>query len=155
MRRTALLAAVAALLAPASASALGISVGGSGALSALQPGQTATSGTVPITVTGVLAPWAVSVSAESSPTPGHLRSSGAGCANSPTSLLSPLHLTTTRTLGTTTIDQPSLDMGSATTQLAHGTVADVVNVVYSQPVSTSEAIVTGCAYQITLTYTGS
>ena len=148
-----LLAVCAALVAPASASALGISINGSVALTALQPGQTSSSAGSPVTVTGVVTPWSLSVTAESSPTPGHLRSAGAGCANSPAALVQPLHVDTTRGLVTTTVDKPSLDLGSGTTQLAHGTAADVLNLVYSQQVLPSEPLVSGCAYQITLTYT--
>src|SRR3954452_17720798 len=110
MRRVALLADVAALLAPASASALGISISGTGTLAGLQPGQTSTSPAIPLTVSGVLTPWSLSVTAEASATPGHLRSPGAGCANSPASLVQPLHVDTTRGLPTTTVDRAALDL---------------------------------------------
>ena len=153
MRRAALIAAAALAAVPASASALGISVTGTGTLSGLQPGQTSTSPATALAVTGVLAPWSLSVTAEASPTPGHLRSSGPGCANSPAALAQPLHMDTVRGLPTTTVDRPALDLGSGATQLAHGTAADVLSVVYSQQVLTSEPLVSGCAYSITLTYT--
>ena len=153
MRRAALIAAAAALLAPASASALGISVGATATLGGLQPGQTSVAPSSPLTVSGVLTPWSLSVTAEASPTPGHLRSTGLGCAGSPASLVQPLHLDTTRGLPTTTVDRPAYDFGSGTTQIAHGTAADILQLVYSQQVLTSEPIVSGCAYDITLTYT--
>lgn len=140
-------------LAPAPASALGISLPGSATLSGLVPGQTATATGLGVTVSGVVLPWSLSVQAESSATPGHMRAAATGCSSSETYLQSPLHATASAVLGTTTIRAPSFDLGSSSVLVAQGTVADVVTMGYSQPVATTEALQTGCSYSITLTFT--
>lgn len=147
------MAGILVALAPASASALGISVSSTAALGSLLPGQTASSGTVTVAVTGVLAPWALSVTPAATATPGHLRPTGGTCTGSTNALNHPLNMATTRGLPTTTVDRASYDLASGSVQIAHGTAADTLSVVYSQPVDVNEAIATGCSYGLTITYT--
>jgi hypothetical protein len=132
------------------ASALGISLSAA-SVGTLSPGTTATSAVSPIIVTGLVTDsWALRVSASNT---GHMTRS-VGCTQGVTSLASPLHMATTRTLVTTTIDLASYDLGSQSNPvIAHGSTPDTVNVTYSQPVASSETLVTGCAYTVTLTYT--
>jgi hypothetical protein len=152
---TGLLAAAAALFVAAPAYALGISVPSTGTLSALTPGQTATASNIDILVTGVVLPWSLSVAPEASATPGKLRASGGGCSNSPAALASPLHVAASALAGSPLIDGSSFDLGSGTTQIAHGSTPATVRLGYSQPVALSEPLVAGCAYSITLVFTAS
>lgn len=135
------------------ASALGISIPETGTLSALSPGQTSTATGISLGVSGVLLPWSLYVAPEPSPTPGRLRASSSGCAGSPPALATPLHLDTVAGVGTTTVDQPSYDIVAGAAQVAHGTASDVLTLAYSQPVGAAEALVAGCRYSITLTFT--
>lgn len=146
----------AALLSSAvPASALGISVPSTATLSALAPGQTSTAADVSIVVSGVLLPWSLTVAPEATATPGRLRAATSGCSGSPAALESPLRLDTSAGLASTEVLQPSYDLEAGTKQIARGTAADVLTIDYSQPVSSSEPLVAGCSYSITLIFTAS
>ena len=154
VRRLATLVAVAAVAAaPAPAHALGIAVTSTAALGTLLPGSTAMSGPVTVAVSGVLAPWSMSVAPSATATPGHLRQVAGTCTGSTTSLNAALHMDTTRGLVSTTVDRASYDLAAGSTQIAHGTLADTLTVTFSQVVGSSEAISTGCSYGLTVTYT--
>lgn len=135
------------------AAALGISLPGSAALSSLAPGQTATSAGLSVSVTGVLLPWSLTVAPQATATPGRLRAGTTGCTGSPDALQNPLVMKTSSTLGTTVIDKPTYAIQSGTTQVAHGVAVDVLTVSYEQPIGADEALVAGCQYSITLTFT--
>lgn len=137
------------------AAALGISVPGTATLSALSPGQTSTAPNVDILVTGVLFPWSLTVAPEITATPGRLRASDVGCSGSPAALASPLRMDTSAGLGSTEVLQPSYDLAAGTKQIARGIAADVLTVDYSQSVASSEPLVAGCSYSITLIFTAS
>ncbi|MDX6665087.1 MAG: hypothetical protein QOG68_1293 [Solirubrobacteraceae bacterium] len=148
--RTLALAVVVVLICAAPAAGLGINLSAA-SVGTLAPGTTATGASAPIVVTGLLTDaWALRVSASGS---GHMARSGI-CNQGVGSLAAPLHMDTTRVLVTTTVDRPSYDLGSiANPVIAHGSTPDTVNVVYSQAVGSSELLVAGCVYSVTLTFT--
>jgi len=142
------------LLGASSAAALGINASAA-SVGTLSPGATATSAVSPVTVTGLATDaWALRVTdAATGATAGHMVRSGA-CTLGVASLANPLHLATSRTLATTTIDRPSYDLASAANPvIAHGSTPDVVNITYSQAVGAAESLATGCTYSVTLTFT--
>jgi hypothetical protein len=145
---------IAVLSGSSQAVAIGMSLPGTATLSGLVPGQTASVSGISLAVTGVVVPWTLSVTPAATVTPGRLRATSGTCGGSIAALTSPLHVNTTAALPvTTTVDRSSYNIVSGAAQLAHGTVADVLTLGYTQAVSTSEAMTTGCVYSATLTYT--
>jgi hypothetical protein len=137
--RTLGVAALWLLAAASPAQALGISVvlaPTTAVLSNLGPGKTATTtGSVQATVTGTF--WTLTVSPASTATPGRLRATSGSCTGSETALVHPLHMDTTPGVGGSIVDNASYDASSATTQIAHGSIADVLTMNFSQLVDST------------------
>jgi hypothetical protein len=141
-----------------SAHALGVAVPSSTSVGTLRLGQTATSPPAVISVTaGALETWSLRVDDASagSPTPGRMRSGGGpACSGATDALASRVHLSSSAGLPTTTVDRPELDLASvANAQIAHGSVGDVLNVVFSQPVGSAEQLRVGCTYSVSIQWT--
>jgi hypothetical protein len=156
MKARALAVAVVAVLSgPAGGAwALGISVPAA-SVGALAPGQTATSASTLITITGLATEaWAVRVDDPAGgATAGHMLRSAA-CTLGVSSLAHPLHMALSGGLPTTTIDRASYDVGTASNPvIAHGSTPDAFSVVFSQAVNANEVLKTGCVYSVTLRYT--
>jgi hypothetical protein len=153
-----LLAVLAALTLPVSlhaatqpvsgttSSVLGISVSGAVALTNFAPGQTATgSGSVTVTSTG---PWVLRIQDTAAGNPGHLqRTTGSTGA---TELAQALQWQTSPTLGGT---GGSGTLSGSAAVAASGTLSDVVNVSYSQPIGSTEQLAAGSVYSLTVTWT--
>jgi hypothetical protein len=158
LRRLVLIGVLAALAAPTVAradtqpvsatvlSTLGISVSGPVVLTNFAPGQTATGvGTVTVVSTG---PWVLRLSDASASNAGHLvRTSG---SSGVLTLAQALAWAAVPTLGGT---GASGSLSGTPTTAASGTLADVVNVSYSQTVNANEQLSTGSVYGVTVTWT--
>lgn len=150
IRAFALACAFAALATP-SAWGLGISVPAS-SVGSLRPGITATSATETVVVSGApLEAWTLRV--EDPVGTGRMVRS-ALCSLGVASLASPLHLSFSGGLVSTTFDRPEYDLDSAANPVvARGTTPDSFGVQFSQIVGATEALATGCSYSVTLRYT--
>jgi hypothetical protein len=136
------------------AAALGLSISTPvGSLSPFAPGSTATTSGA-LTVVS-LSPWTLQVSDQSgSAAPGHLIRS-ATCSQGASSLAQPLQITGTPALGTGT-SSGTVSLSATPATIATGPAAtSVVTTDYSQVIGASEAILKGCAYTVTVTYTAS
>jgi hypothetical protein len=129
------------------ASVLGLASSGPVALTSLSPGQTATgSGTLTVTSTGPT--WVLRAQDASATNPGHLlRTTGSTGA---TALAQALQWSTSPTLGGT---GGSGTLSGSAAVAASGTLSNVVNVTYSQPVATTEQLAAGSVYGLTVTWT--
>lgn len=160
MRRIAILALVvsAAITWPSpivASAALTISVPPA-TLSGLAPGTTSSSTPVAIVVgAGVLENWFLHVDVTSGAR--MTRTSALGsCALTKASLTAPLHASFSGLVPLMTIDVPELDLNALSSPVvAHGTAGGSVNVAYSQTVADNEALVVGCAYSMSVTFTAS
>lgn len=153
--RALLTALVIAVALTGEAQALGLSVGTPpGSLSPFRPGATATA-TGTLVISSPLAAWTLQISdgTAGTPVPGHLQRS-ALCSQGVSSLAQPLSITSAALLGTSTSTGPQ-SLGSAPVTVSSGpaTVATTVTTNYSQVIGGSEALVQGCAYTVTVTYT--
>jgi len=124
-----------------------------GALSPFKTGSTATS-TAALTVVSVT-PWTLQVAdTTSTSNAGHLARQS-GCSSGVATLSNPLQLTATPGAGTgTSAGQKSLS-GSPQTVATGPLGTSLVSVAYSQTIPSSELVVAGCTYSITVTYTAS
>lgn len=150
--------AVAALGLPAASSAdtqpvsgatlsvLGMSVSGPVTLTNFAPGQTATgAGAVTVTSTG---PWVLRLHDAAGTNPGRLlRTSGSTGA---TALAQALQWSAAPTLGGS---GASGTLSGSATVAASGTLSDLVNVTYSQPIGATEQLAAGSVYGLTVTWT--
>jgi hypothetical protein len=156
--RTLALAALLVLLpAATSRAALSLSVPGA-SVGTLATGTTATSPASSIQILGLPTDaWALRVdTATTGPTAGDMTRdlSTAPCDQGVDHFATPLRLTFSGALPTTTIDRPQYDLGTASAPVvAHGTTPDTVTVVYAQTVLATEAIRAGCGYSVTVRYT--
>jgi hypothetical protein len=123
-------------------------------MSGLQPGSTAT-GTGALVVLSTKSNWSMTVQDTATTAPGHMLAASTGCSGSAASLASPLTIQVSSLLGGVTSAGPVALSGTAqsaaTATGVLGTAALVTS--YSQPVSSSEALLTGCSYSISATYT--
>jgi hypothetical protein len=125
-------------------------------LSGLQPGSTST-GTGSMLVVSTKGSWSLSVQDNAAGTPGHMVAAGVGCSSSESSLVSPLTVSMTGTgvLGSVSSSGAVAISGSAQS-VASGTGVlgtAVLTTSYTQPVASSESLLTGCSYSLTATYT--
>jgi hypothetical protein len=127
-------------------SALGMTVSGAVALTNFSPGQSATgNGIVTITSTG---PWVLRIQDASATNPGHmLRTTGSTGA---TALAQGLQWLAAATQGGT---GASGTLSGTAAVAASGTLSDVVNVTYSQPIGAAEQVALGSVYSLTVTWT--
>jgi hypothetical protein len=115
------------------------------------PGQTATaSGAVMVTSTG---PWYLKVADGGAATAGRMKRQHVAvtCETGTNELASALRVTGTPTLGGTSLGV--VNIGATATNIASGTLSDVVTTSYSQPIGATEKLTTGCVYKLTATYT--
>jgi len=134
--------------------ALGLSVTPA-SVGGLAPGRTSASPAVPVVVTGLPSEaWSLHVDdMAGGATAGRMLRS-AMCTLGVSVLAQRLHLATTETQPTTTVDRPSYDLASeANPVLAHGTTPDTLQIVFSQSVLPTEPIARGCGYSLTVRYT--
>lgn len=123
--------------------------------SGFQPGSTAAT-TGLITLTDTNPSWTLSVHDEATGDPGHMNAAGAGCSGSVAALSSPLSVNVTSLLpgatsaGSVNISGSPQTVSSASSQLL---AANVFTANYSQAINSGEALLTGCVYSLTATYT--
>ena len=134
--------------APAYGLGLGISTP-SVTLSNFAPGMTAT-GLGTVTVSGVLAPWTLTVA--DSVNAGHLVRGAVGCSGSETQTANALSAQATGAAPTTT-SAGTVSIGSSARTVATGTVIDTVNVNYSLVIGRTEQMLAGCLFSTTVTLT--
>jgi hypothetical protein len=126
---------------------LGLAVSAPVVLTNFAPGQTATgTGVVTVVSTG---PWVLRThDGGASATAGRmLRTTGSGGA---AALAQALHWSAAPTLGGT---GASGNLTGSSVVASSGTLSDVVNVSFSQPIGASEQLVSGNVYQVTVTWT--
>jgi hypothetical protein len=117
-------------------------------LSNFGPGQTASgSGNVVVTSTN---PW--SLTASDSTNGGHMAAVALGCTGSEATTSHALSVATTGLLGGTTSDGP-VSLSGTDQEVAHGSFADTLTNAYSLLIDPTEVMLTGCAYNTTITYT--
>ena len=123
-------------------------------MSGLQPGISAT-GTGALVVVSTKSSWSMTVQDTAVTAPGHMLAAATGCAGSTASLASPLSVQVTSLLGGVTSAGPiSLSGAAQSVATATGVLGAAALVTsYTQPVSASEALLTGCGYSISATYT--
>ena len=124
-----------------------------------QPGQTATNtvpGTVIVSSTGA---W--NLTAHDAANGGHLASAGDATfcapAGGPTSEATTVHqldVDVAGTLGGTT-GSSAVQIGGSPAAVASGTLADTLTTSFSLVLDSTEALLTGCVYSTTVTYTAS
>lgn len=146
-----------AVFLPASvAEALSVTVP-AGDVGMLKANSTTTSAPSSITVTSLpLESWFLHVGVlGSGQTAGHMTrdSNASPCDEGVAALGSPLHLSFTAGLPSTTVVRPDYDLASANNPVVvQGKGPDTVQVTYSQDVG-SEAIRAGCSYSVVVQYT--
>jgi hypothetical protein len=144
--------AAAAFVAPAApASALSLTVGTGASLSPFQPGHTAT-GSGSLTAIDLL-PWTLTVM-DAGAGAGHMVRAGTGCTGSDAQLTDSLTVTVTAG-GITSAGQKAIGATATTLATGSGTLSGgiVLTTAYSQIIPSSQAMLTGCAYSLTATYT--
>lgn len=120
-----------------------------------EPGSTATT-TGLITMTDTNPSWALSVRDEAAGNPGHMVAAATGCSGSASSLSNPLSVNVTSLLpgatsaGPVNISGSAQTVSSASNQLL---AANVFTANYSQTINSGEALLAGCLYSLTATYT--
>jgi len=118
------------------------------------PGGTATaSGTLIATDTS--ASPALTVQDAATGTPGHMLAAGTGCTGSETSLTNALQVTVSSTGWTSATGSPLSISGTAQTiaNAAAPQSASTLTTGYTQSIGAGEAMLTGCVYSLTATYT--
>src|SRR5436305_1760981 len=153
-RRLALALVLGAAVGPwtGSATALGLSVSVPvGSLSPFAPGSTATTSGA-LSVVSVT-PWTLQVSDSSgSSAPGHLIRA-VTCSQGAASLAQALSVTATPAPGTGTSNGAVSLSASAQTVATGPSGTSLVTTNYSQVIGSGEAILKGCSYSVTVTYT--
>lgn len=120
-----------------------------------QPGSTAST-TGLITLTDTNPNWTLSVHDEATSDPGHMIAAASGCSGSVPALGSPLAVNVTSLLpgassaGPVNISGSPQTVSSATNQLLS---ANIFTANYSQTIGSGEALLAGCVYSMTATYT--
>lgn len=120
-----------------------------------EPGSTATT-TGLLTLTDTNPSWTLSVSDEAGADPGHMAAAASGCSGSVPALVSPLAVEVTSVLpgatsaGTVDISGSPQTVSSASDQLLS---ANVFTTDYAQTIGSGEALLAGCVYSLTATYT--
>jgi hypothetical protein len=142
-----------ALLVPApAAEAVAVSLVASTpvALAGIAPHSTAAgSGTLtPVTTSS----WTLQASATNA---GHMTAAGTGCTNSEPTLASPLQVTVAGAIGgLSSAGAISLSGSNQTVATGSSSIsAGLFTTTYSQPIATTETLLAGCLYSITVTYT--
>jgi hypothetical protein len=133
-------------VAGTTSSVLGLSLSGAVALLNFAPGQTATgTGAVTVTSTG---PWVLRLHDADATNPGHLlRTVGTSGASA---LAQTLQWSSAPTLGGT---GASGSLTGSPALAASGSLSDLVNVTYTQPIGSTERLATGSVYGLTVTWT--
>ena len=119
----------------------------------LAPGSDATSTGGALAVVDTNSTWTLQAQdANSGANAGHMLAAGVGCSGSEGALSNPLGLTVT---GASGVDTPiSLTGAAQTVETGTGPlVAGVLTTSYTQDVGSSEALLAGCLYSLTTTYT--
>jgi hypothetical protein len=128
----------------------------------LSPGSTPGVGTGQSTPSAVAvvatSPWYLRVTDGNSggAHQGHMLQDNTGglCTGSAAFLANPLHLTQPTVItGTVDAGSSGVDLSSANSLLAHGTLTDTVTLSYRQSVNANELLKALCPYQLTATYT--
>lgn len=137
--------------APSALAALSIGVGTAPTLSPqLKAGQTSTAtGTLTVSISLPDLNWTLFARDANATNPGHLLRAGA-CSGGAISLAAPLSLTATPVLGTSA---GAKSLSGSQQQVASGTLISAVNMSYSQAVGAAEALMGGCSYSATVTFT--
>lgn len=170
LRRAPVLAAVVAALAVAAPASAGAATanqlvsGTTGGLLALTGGAaiatgvtltpgatTMTSGVLSLGIT--LSRWTLTVQDNATGSRGHMVAAASGCTGGEASLTNPLSVSIGGLLGVT--PGPPVSISGAAQQVASGTAlgALVLTANYSQAVNADEALLSGCVYSLTSTYT--
>jgi hypothetical protein len=144
-------AALATSASPASALSLGIGTGAT--LAPFQPGRTATgSGSLIVIAIGS---WSLTVK-DGGTGAGHMVKAATGCTGSDANLTNALTVTVPSVAGVVT-SAGSKSISATATTVATGTTTILAGVSiatsYAQIIPASQAILTGCAYTLTATYT--
>ena len=142
------------IAAPPANAVISLTPGTVSALTPFGPGKTATaSGT--LTATDTSTTWTLQAQ-DMGTGAGKLVAAAAGCTGSDPRLANPLQVSVTGTLGgVNSAGTISLGAGSQTVASSTSTAlaATVLTSNYTQVIPSSQTMLTGCAYSITVTYT--
>lgn len=120
-----------------------------------QPGSTATTSGV-LTLTDTNPSWTLSVNDAATGSPGHMVAGAIGCTGSAPDLQNPLVVEVTSALGGAKSAGPVGISGSPQTVASASNQLLATNLFtanYSQTIAASEALLSGCVYSLTATYT--
>jgi hypothetical protein len=144
------LAAAALAASAAPASALSLTVGTGATLAPFQPGRTATgSGSLTAVAVGS---WTLTVK-DAGAGAGHMVKAAAGCAGSDAQLANALTVTVPSAGVVTSTGAHPIGATDVTVATGTTTLGVTITTNYSQVIPSSQAILTGCAYHLTATYT--
>jgi hypothetical protein len=147
-------AALTLAVAPRAHALILLSAGPGSALSPFQVGKTAT-GTGSLTATDTSGSWTLTAKDQGSGA-GKMVASAAGCSGSDATLANPLAVSVTSGLagvtsaGTISLSSSDQQVASATNQTLSG---ETVATNYTQVIPSTEKMLTGCVYTISVTYT--
>ncbi len=135
----------------ATIASLSIAIPTPAVLTNVTPGSTATgTGAITLVSTGT---WTLGVADSSSAsTTGHPVAGSTGCTGSEAYLRNPLSVLAAGTLGTVNASGTVALTGASQT-IATGTGSAAVTATYTDPIASSEVLLTGCTYGLTATYT--
>lgn len=119
------------------------------------PGNTAT-GTGALTAVDTSPTWHLQVEDTAATNPGKLAAAALGCTGSDANLADPLQVSVSSVLPGVTSD-PAVSLSGANQEVASASsqllAADVFTTNYSQPIPSTEVMLSGCVYSLTATYT--
>jgi hypothetical protein len=142
------------IAAPPANALISLTPGTVSALTPFGPGKTATaSGN--LTATDTSTTWTLQAQ-DTGTGAGKMVSSAAGCTGSDAKLTNPLQVSVTGTLGGVN-SAGTISLGASNQTVASSNTAALAATVftanYTQVIPTSQTMLTGCAYSITVTYT--